>query len=315
MQFTKAQRKRAKLRLALSGPAGSGKTYSALLLAQGLGGKIAVIDTERGSASLYSDLVEFDTLELNPPYAPERFIDAINAAATAGYEVCILDSITMEWSGSGGCLEINEQLAQARYRGNTWSAWNETTPRHRDFLDAIMQAPMHVIATMRSKTETVQGEDKKVKKIGMKSEQREGAEYEFSVVFDLEHSNHYAIATKDRTRLFLGDPFVITPDTGKKLAAWLDAGNVPPVERSATVITGSSAPDGEGVPNVDIAEAFVTRMCEYVAEDRAPDVIDLWNATKADHATAAYAWRLLKKEKPQAFKYVDAAIKTAREVA
>src|SRR6187402_3403106 len=119
IQFTKAQRKNAKLRLAIAGPAGSGKTTAALKLATGLGGKIAVIDTEHGSASIYADLTDFDTLEIHPPYAPEKFIEAISVAEAAGYETIILDSITHEWNGAGGCCDINEQLAQAKYRGNT----------------------------------------------------------------------------------------------------------------------------------------------------------------------------------------------------
>lgn len=228
MQFTKAVRKKSKLRLALTGPSGSGKTYSALLIAKGLGGKIAVIDTEHGSASLYSDLCEFDTLELTPPYSPERYIEAIRAADKAGYDVLVVDSITHEWSGSGGCLEINEQTAQAKYRGNTWSAWNETTPRHRKFIDSMLQANMHVIATGRSKTETSQEDTgngkKKVVKLGMKTEQRDGFEYEFTVVLDLVHDNHYALASKDRTGMFNSEPIVITDDTGRRLAAWLESG-------------------------------------------------------------------------------------------
>lgn len=231
MQFQRAVRKRAKLRLAVAGPSGSGKTTAALNIAKGLGGKIAVLDTERGSASLYSDQFEFDTLELNPPYAPERFIEAVHAAEKAGYDVLILDSITHEWNGSGGCCDINEALAGAKYRGNTWSAWSETTPRHRAFLDALLQSPMHIIATMRSKTETVQGEDKKVRKVGMKTEQRDGTDYEFTVMFELEHSSHIGMATKDRTRLFR-DPAVITPDTGATLLAWLDSGAAPRLSES-----------------------------------------------------------------------------------
>lgn len=226
MQFQKAMRKRAKLRLALSGPSGAGKTHGALLIAKGLGGKIALIDTERASASLYSDLVDFDTLELNPPYTPERFIEAIKAAASAGYDVCIIDSITHEWDGSGGCLDSNEEIAHAKFRGNTWAAWNETTPRHRAFIDSMLQSPMHIIATMRSKTETVQGDDKKVKKLGMKAIQRDSTEYEFTAVLDLEHSRHYAVASKDRTGLF-NEPHVITTETGTRIAQWLDGGAVP----------------------------------------------------------------------------------------
>lgn len=233
MQFTKAVRKKAKLRLALTGPSGSGKTYGALMIAKGLGGKIAVIDTEHGSASLYSHLAEFDTLELSAPYSPERYIEAIKAAEAAGYETLIIDSTTHEWNGSGGCLEINERLAHAKFRGNTWSAWNETTPRHRAFIDALLQADMHIIATGRSKTETSQVEEggrKKVVKLGMKTEQRDGYEYEFTVVLDLIHDGHYATASKDRTGLFAGDPKPVGEDTGRMLAQWLDGGaEVPPV--------------------------------------------------------------------------------------
>lgn len=228
MQFTKAIRKKAKLRLALTGPSGSGKTYGALMIAQGLGGKIAVIDTEHGSASLYSDLCEFDTLELTAPYSPERYIEAIKAAERAGYDTLIIDSTTHEWSGSGGCLEINEQTAQAKFRGNTWSAWNDTTPRHRKFIDAMLQSKMHIIATGRSKTETSQEDTgngkKKVVKLGMKTEQRDGFEYEFTVVLDIVHDGHYALASKDRTNLFGSNPFVISEQTGKDLAVWLESG-------------------------------------------------------------------------------------------
>ncbi len=227
MQFTKAVRKKSKLRLAITGPSGSGKTYSALLLAKGLGGRIAVIDTENGSASLYSDLCEFDTLELTPPYSPERYIDAIQSADKAGYDTLIIDSTTHEWSGSGGCIDINEHVAQTKFRGNTWSAWSETTPRHRKFVDAMLQSNMHIIATGRSKTETSQEEingKKKVVKLGMKTEQRDGFEYEFTCVLDLVHENHYAVASKDRTGMFNNGAIVIDESTGKALLNWLECG-------------------------------------------------------------------------------------------
>lgn len=228
MKFEKATRKKARLRLALTGPSGSGKTYSALLIAKGIGGKVAVIDTEKGSASLYSDVTNFDVLELEPPFSPERFIEAIQSAECAGYDTLIADSITHEWSGVGGCLELVDTVGKAKFRGNTWSAWSEINPRHRLFLDAILRSPMHIIATMRSKTETAQVEEngrKKVAKLGMKSEQRDGVEYEFTTVLDLVHETHHANATKDRTGLFSNaDPEVLSEDTGKKLLNWLDSG-------------------------------------------------------------------------------------------
>ena len=208
------------MRLGLTGPSGSGKTYGALQIAAGIGGKIAVIDTEKGSASLYSTMAEFDVLELTAPYTPERFIEAINAAENAGYDILIIDSITHEWNGSGGCLELNDQIAQSKYRGNTWSAWNETTTRHRAFLDRMMQSKMHVIVTVRSKTETAQQESitgkKSVVKLGMKAEQRDGVEYELTTVLDIIHDGHYAVASKDRTGLFTDkDPIVISVGTLK----------------------------------------------------------------------------------------------------
>lgn len=227
MKFQKATRKQAKLRLALTGPSGSGKTYSALLMASGMGGKIAVIDTERSSASLYSHLVEFDALDLAPPYTPERFIQAIEAAEEAGYDILVVDSITHEWSGVGGCLELVDEVARSKYKGNSWSAWNDITPRHRSFLDKMMASNLHIIATMRSKTDTAQvdeGGRKRVVKLGMKSEQRDGAEYEFTIVLDLVHDGHFATASKDRTGLFSGDPKPISAETGQRVIEWLNSG-------------------------------------------------------------------------------------------
>ena len=221
--FKKAERKQARLRLALAGPSGSGKTFSALKMAKGLGGKIAVIDTEHGSASLYADVADFDVMELHAPYSPERYIEAIQAAENAGYEVLIIDSYSHEWAGPGGCLEINDEIAKAKYKGNTWSAWNETTPRHRRLTDKILTSPLHIICTMRSKTETVQGEGKKVVKLGLKSEQRDGTDYEFTVVLDIAHDGHMAVASKDRTKLFV-QPELITEDTGRRLLDWLNCG-------------------------------------------------------------------------------------------
>lgn len=240
--FKKAVRSASKLRLALSGTSGSGKTYGALLLAKGIGGKIAVIDTERGSASLYADMPGmpgFDVLDLDAPFTPERYTEAIKAAEDAGYDILIIDSMTHEWNGEGGCLEEVDNIARARYRGNTWSAWNEMTPRHRKFVDAMLTSKLHIIATMRSKTEVAQDVDangkKVVKKLGMKVEQRDGVDYEFTIMFDLVHDGHFANASKDRTGLFSSrpDPVVITPETGAEIKRWLEGAGVTPEEFEA----------------------------------------------------------------------------------
>lgn len=275
MEFTKAVRKKAKLRLALTGPSGSGKTYGALMIAKGIGGRIAVIDSEHGSASLYTNLCEFDTLELGPPYSPERYTEAIRAAEAAGYEIIIVDSTTHEWSGSGGCLEINEKLAHSKYKGNTWSAWNDTTPRHRAFLDAMLRSSAHIIATGRSKTETAQTEDggrKKVIKLGMKTEQRDGFEYEFTLVLDLIHEGHYATASKDRTGLFAdADPMPISMETGRALVAWLETG----IEAVASGLSESAvadhlaAIDASGLDNWKSVFQRAYKAAEAIGDDKA----------------------------------------------
>ncbi len=216
------------MRLNLSSPSGGGKTFSALLMAYGLVGdwsKIAVIDTEAGSASLYSHLGEFNTIDLQPPYSPERYIEAIDACIKAGMQCVIIDSSTHEWNGAGGCLESNDKLAAVRFKGNTWAAWNETTPRHDAFVNKVLQSPVHFITCTRSKTETVQGDDKKVKKVGMKDLQREGWEYELTVSLNIDRDTHMATPSKDRTNLFEGkQPFVITEETGKVIKKWCESG-------------------------------------------------------------------------------------------
>lgn len=239
MQFQKATRKKSKLRLNISGPSGSGKTYSALLMAKGLVGsweKVGVIDTENGSAQLYEHLGPFNALDLVAPFTPERYIAAIDAAIAAGFEVIIIDSTTHEWDGAGGCLEANEKLAQSKYRGNTWSAWSDTTPRHDAFVNKVLQCPIHVITCTRSKMETVMTDDKKVKKVGMKDIQRSGWEYELTVSLNLDRDTHTAIASKDRTELFdKAVPFVITEATGKMIAEWCDRGITPVDPISAAI--------------------------------------------------------------------------------
>lgn len=225
MQLRKATRQQVKLRLNISAPSGAGKTYSALRMAKGLCGnweKVAVIDTENGSASLYSDLGDFNVIDLQPPYTPEKYTQALQACVEAGMEVVIIDSTTHEWA----CLiEENELLAQARFRGNTWSAWSQTTPRHDRFIASILHSPVHVITCTRSKMETVMGDDKKVKKVGMKDVQREGWEYELTISLNIDRDTHLAMPSKDRTNLFEGkNPFLITEETGELIANWCNSG-------------------------------------------------------------------------------------------
>lgn len=259
IQLRKAERSQAKLRIGVSAPSGGGKTYSALLMASGMApwNKIAVIDTENGRGDIYSDLGDYNIITLEAPFSPERYIEAIKSCEAAGMEVIIIDSISHEWEGQGGCLEINEALANAKYRGNSWSAWNETTPRHRKFIEAIISSTAHVITTVRNKVDTIMTEDKKVKKVGIKEITREGFEYEITVNFNIDRDTHKALPSKDNTRLFEGkDPFVITAETGKQLIEWMKSGKKVTVKKPEIEITKQDVVDyltGKEIAKKDMA--------------------------------------------------------------
>lgn len=226
--FKKAERKRIFVKMALCGVSGSGKTYSALLLAQGLGGKIAMIDTENGSGELYSDLCEYDVAQLEPPFSPMKFINAIKEAEAEGYNVLIIDSLSHAWSGQGGILEMVDKKSATSRSGNSFTAWRDVTPEHNKLVDAILQCRMHVIVCMRSKTAYEMQENEKGKKtpvkVGLAPIQRDGMEYEFTIVFDIDREKHYALASKDRTGLFEKTIDVITPATGELIRKWVEGG-------------------------------------------------------------------------------------------
>lgn len=217
-----AHRKRAKIKMQLAGPSGAGKSYSALLIAYGIcmdWTKVAVIDTENHSAELYSHLGEYNVVNLEGPFTPEKYIEAITICEKAGMEVIIIDSTTQAWEN---LLEYHGSL-----QGNSFTNWAKITPRHNDFIQRMLQSRCHVIATVRSKQEYVLSEinGKKVpEKVGLKSIQRPELEYEYTLVFDLDIKNH-ANASKDRTGLFFGKPEQkLKIETGKLIKAWCDSG-------------------------------------------------------------------------------------------
>jgi len=226
MQLQKATRKKVKLRLGLSAVAGGGKTKGALLLAKGLCDdweKIAVIDTENNSASLYSDMGPFNTLELAADYTPEKYIQAIKTCEDAGMEVVIIDSITHEWDGKGGIIDISNSMT-----GNSFTNWAKITPRHQAFIDAILQSKCHIITTVRRKQDYEMNKDSNgkttVTKAGLKEVTREGFEYELTLNFNLDE-RHNCTASKDRTGLFMDKPaFIITTETGKLIKQWCESG-------------------------------------------------------------------------------------------
>lgn len=244
--FQKAVRQVAKLRLALSGPSGSGKTYSALLIASGIVpmDKVAVIDTENGSANLYANLGMYSVLTLHPPYTPKKYIEAIHAAEQEGFELVIIDSLSHAWNGEGGLLEQKDKATDAKYKGNGWAAWREVTPEYNKLIETMLNSPCHLIATMRAKTEYMQDDSngrKRIVKVGAAPIQRDGIEYEFTVVFDLS-IDHVATVNKDRTRLFDGQYFVPTPNVGKTLKQWLDAGEPASAPQPVSVPAAQSVP-------------------------------------------------------------------------
>jgi nucleoside-triphosphatase THEP1 len=242
--FRKATKAAAKLRLGLIGPAGSGKTMTALRIAAGLGGPVAVIDTERGSASLYAGErgLDFDVIELDT-YGVERFIDAIKAAADGGYATLVIDSLSHAWSGKGGILEFVDNAGKRNQGGGNFGAWRDATPRHNSLVDAILGAPLHVICTLRSKVEYVVenvGGRNQVRKVGLQPVQRDGLEYEFTVVGDVTQ-DHDLVVTKTRAA-FLKDAVIreAGEDLGKQLAAWLSDGTTP--ARPAVEVRSAKGP-------------------------------------------------------------------------
>jgi len=238
IQFRKAERRKAKARVALSGPSGSGKTYSSLLMAFGLASspdKVALIDTESGSGELYAHLGDYAYAALEAPFTPQKYIEAIKAAEDAGFEVIIIDSLSHAWAGQGGMLDLHDKATAKT--GNSFTAWRNVTPLHNQLVDTILGCKAHVIATLRAKTEYVvekNGDKTNIRKVGLAPVFRDGIEYEFTIFFDLLQTEHTAAASKDRTGLFDGQYCTITQETGQKLREWLESGTDAPIPPPAT---------------------------------------------------------------------------------
>src|ERR1017187_550004 len=228
MKLEQASRKRVKLRMNIASPSGFGKTYGALLIAFGITNdwqRIAVIDTENDSASLYSHLGKYQTLKLNPPHSPERYIRAIKTCEDAGMELIIIDSITHVWKGQGGLLEYQNAL------GGRYQDWAKATPLYQQWLNAILSSKCHIITTNRKKqgyNMITEGNKTKVEKAGLDDEIRDGYEYEMTVALEIINDKHMAKASKDRTQLFVDKPeFIISIETGKAILDWCNQGIEP----------------------------------------------------------------------------------------
>ena len=247
--FKKATKAQSKLRLAFIGPAGSGKTYSSLRVAAalvGTSGRIALIDTERGSASKYAHRFTFDVLELDE-FSVDNYIAAIHAAEAAGYDCLIIDSLSHAWVGKGGLLEFVDTVTARSKSHNAFSeGWRAATPKHNELVDAMLQSNLHLIVTMRSKTEWVVEKDQNgrsvPRKVGLQPIQRDGLEYEFDVVGDIDLDNRYVIS-KTRCEDLNGK---VIDKPGEALAAtlhaWLTDGSPAPARVIPTPAPVPAAP-------------------------------------------------------------------------
>lgn len=278
MAFRKAVKEQSKLRLAIDGLAGTGKTFSALSIASTLAelirargdgeGRIAVIDSERGSASLYADRFAFDVDELDD-FSPLAYVDRIKEAERLGYDIIICDSISHAWAGKGGALDQKDEIAARSSSGNSWTAWRSVTPKHNALVDAMLQCKAHLLATMRQKMEFAQqtnGSKTEIVKLGLAAIQREGMEYEFTLVGDMDHTHTLKISKSRVDGVSLGE-MIDKPGASfaRRLYDWLTSGAVPTPRAESTVT--SIAPVAAALDN-----AFEQLIAAMIA---APDLAAL----------------------------------------
>lgn len=293
MAFQKAEKRKAKLRLALTGVSGAGKTYSALLMAQQLGKRVAVIDSERGSASLYADRFEFDSQDLTL-HSVDMYRRAIKEAGAAGYDVLVVDSLSHEWAGRGGVMEtVDEKMKTERSK---FAAWNGPSQQHNTLIDDLLMYPGHVIVTMRSKTEYVledverNGRKSQVpRKVGMAPVQREGVEYEFTVLLSLDKSGSVTVEKSRCSAVEEKGSTLRREDLGEvaeTLKAWLESGveapapapaRAPATQAMADMMAKQSAYPAPGLAPASFAGQSSTERAAEAA-------MDAYRAAKAQEA-------------------------------
>lgn len=223
MLIRKAERKKAKLRLGISGASGSGKTWSALEIATGMGGKIGMIDTEAGRGELYGNDFHYDIIRLEAPYSPDRYIEAMKMFEKAGYDILIIDSLSHAWVGEGGVLSIVDKAGSNSFT----QGWKVGTPKQNALIDALVTSKMHIITTFRAKTEYAMEKNERGKmephKIGLAPVQRDGIEYEYTVFMNM-NQDHIAHVSKDNTKMFDQQYMKPTKEMGEHLMRWLNTG-------------------------------------------------------------------------------------------
>lgn len=292
MEFKKAKRSLARLKIAIGGPSGSGKTMSSLLLAYGLikaehpnwsdaecWDKICIVDTENASGSLYvgknvgsTTIGEYNAIDLRPPFEANKYIDAIKLAEDHNMSVVIIDSLSHAWSGEGGALDKQGKIAART--GNSYTAWRDIKPEQSRLLDAMLQSKCHVITDIRAKTDYVQTKDDRgktvVKNVGLGLVYQDSIEYEFTVCFMLD-ADHVANATKDRTSLFDNKYFTITPETGAELYRWLTNGAEKAIQKPAPRIEKAEAPKDEASETETVTMDMVDKLFQRLTSGMTPD--------------------------------------------
>lgn len=239
----KAKREKIYVKLALMAPSGGGKTYGSLRLSKGMAeeikketgkdAKILMVNTEQKRGYYYANEFDYDIVDLEAPYEPEKFVDVIKFAQDEGYDILILDSTSPEWDGAGGCLELQQKA------GGTYQAWGKITPRHDRFIHAIADSPMHIIATMRGKDQYEMNTDEKgkktVQKLGVGAKQRDGFEYEFTCTFLIDQKTSTSEAQKDNTHLFQNrGAILLSEQDGRDLIKWANEGEgYTPIDRNS----------------------------------------------------------------------------------
>lgn len=297
LEFKKAKRSVARVKIAVGGVSGSGKTMSSLLMAFGLvqaehpqwseaecWEHICIIDTENSSGSLYVGsqvgsfrIGEYNTVDIEPPFEAQKYVDAVHLAEANDQSVIIIDSMSHMWNATGGALERQSQIAART--GNSYTAWAPVKKEIKAAMDAILQSPSHVIADFRAKQEYVQEKNERgktvVRNVGLGFVFQDGMEFEFTSLFYLDN-DHVANATKDRTGMFTGKFFTITPDTGKKFYEWLSAG-APAVKEP--VMQKASKPVEAPAPVQEEVAAPVQTDDDLPFDDPTPPVDEKPHAT------------------------------------
>jgi len=232
--FNKAIRDNIFAKVFMIAPSGGGKSYSALRMAKGMAERlsevnntkerIAYIGTEGSRDKYYADEFDYDLLQIKNNFAPENYVDAIDEAIDAGYKIVVIDSMSHEWAGKGGCLEIHSKMA-----GNSYTNWQKVTPRHDKFMDKVLDSELFIVGTIRGKDKYVLEEEngKSVpRKVNLGYQQRDDTEYIATLSIQLEQETHLYNAVKDNTHLFEGQNAIVTEKDGRSIIDWCTGGDI-----------------------------------------------------------------------------------------